>query len=73
MIMMKVNYAMVVFLLGFVGLVLSFTNAQDEISSKIPLAIFFIVVMCVGIALQVAPKDIFNDKFGEMDGNRDFG
>ena len=62
------NWALVIFVFGFMGLFVSFVDGQSEgIGSKIPLAIFFIFVMSIGIILQMLPKEFFEAVYGESD------
>jgi len=58
---------------GVVGLIFSFTDDAGQIGSKIPLTIFFIFIMCVGITLQMLPKEWLEGVVGEVGPPREFG
>lgn len=64
---------MVIFVLGFIGLVVSLAEGPEEIGSKVPLALLFIFIMGFGIFVEAKMKDNAYDQFGEMEGNRGFG
>lgn len=72
---MKINISpgMIIFILGFCGLVFSLAEGQEEIGSKIPLALFFLSIMGVGIAIYIKTTDNQYDTFGEMSSPREFG
>ena len=69
----KINPALVIFLFGVGGLLFTFVEGSGQIGSKIPLTIFFMFIMAVGIILQALPKDKLDDTFGEMETRQDFG
>lgn len=72
---MKFNISpgILIFILGFTGIVFALVDESGQIGSKIPLAIFFIVLMIIGMAIQMAPKDWVDGIFGEVEGERGFG
>lgn len=58
---------MIIFLLGFIALVFLLIEDTNEIGSKIPLAVFFIFIICMGVMIEMLPKDKFDGMFGEME------
>ena len=68
----NVRPGVVIFVLGFCGLVFSLIDNSGEIGSKIPLSLFFISIIIVGIVLERAPKDRIDDVFGEVERPRGF-
>lgn len=65
----KINISpgMVIFILGFSGLVFCLSENSDQVGSKIPLTLFFLVIISIGIMVEIKMKDKNNDTFGEMD------
>lgn len=72
---MKFNIkpSIIIFVLGFGGLVFTLVDDYGEIGSKIPIAIFFIVIMSIGIIVEMKSKDKSNEIFGEIESPRKFG
>jgi FtsH-binding integral membrane protein len=48
----KFTPGMILYILGFVGLVISLAEGANEIGSKVPLVLFFIFIMGIGIWLE---------------------
>ena len=71
---MKINIApgVIIFIFGFIGLIVCLAEGQGQIGSKVPLALFFLLIMGSGIAIQIK-SDSNLDEFGEMEGNRGYG
>lgn len=66
---MKINISpgVIVFILGFSGLVFSLADNSGQIGSKIPLSLFFLFVISVGVIIEIKMKDGSSDTFGEME------
>ena len=66
---MKINISpgMIVFILGFSGLVFCLADNSGQIGSKIPLSLFFMFVISVGVIIEMKMKDNSSDTFGEME------
>lgn len=64
---------MIIFVLGFFGLVISLAEGPEEIGSKVPLALFFTFIMGIGIFLEAKMKGNDPEIFGEMESKRGFG
>ena len=70
----KLNPALVIYILGLTGLLFTFVDGSGEIGSKIPLSLFFIVVIILGIIIQMTPKDQLEGEYGEHhNARRSFG
>ena len=63
---------MILYLLGFIGLVVCLAEGPGEIGSKVPLALFFLFILALGIFIDFKMNDL-PDEFGEMEGNGGFG
>ncbi len=72
---MKFNISpgVVIFILGFSGLVFCLAEGSEEIGSKVPLALFFLLIISIGVIVEIKMKDPSSDTFGEMEGSRGFG
>ena len=72
---MKINISpgVIIFVLGFIGLVFCLVEGKGEIGSKIPLTLFFTFIMGLGIFVEAKLKDGSYDEFGEMESPRGFG
>ena len=67
----NVSPGMIIFILGFVGLIFSLADSSGQIGSKVPLALFFLFIISVGVVIEIKMKDGSSDIFGEMEsGNR---
>jgi len=69
----SISPGMILFILGFTGLVISLAEGPEEIGSKIPLALFFLFIIGMGVFIEDKMKDSNADVFGEMEGSRGFG
>ena len=69
----KIDPIIFIYLLGLTGLMFTFIDDSGEMGSKVPLSLFFIVVIIIAIVIQVAPKDRVDGIFGEVESSRDFG
>ena len=72
---MKINISpgVIIFILGFSGLVFSLADNSGQIGNKIPLALFFLFIITVGVIIEMKMKQGDSDIFGEMESNRGFG
>lgn len=61
----KINPVIMVTIFGTLGLIFNFIDNTGNIGGKIPLTIFFIILIIVGIILQIYPPEK-NDSFGEV-------
>lgn len=61
----------IIALIGTIGLVFTLTDSMGEIGSKIPISVFFLFILVVGIVLHVTPKDLMDDTYGEFEGKKD--
>lgn len=70
----KINISpgMIIFILGFCALVLLLVEGTEEIGSKIPLAVFFIFIICLGVIVEMMPQDKMDELFGETEEGREF-
>ena len=59
---------MIIFILGFSGLIFVLAESPGQIGGKIPLALFFLFVIIIGVIVESKLKDKDNDTFGEMEG-----
>lgn len=57
----------IVSLMGMGGLMFTFVEGEEFIGGKLPLVIFFIVVICLGMAYELYPRAQWEDTFGEVD------
>ncbi len=55
--MFNFTAGMVVVLSGLLGLVIILTESPKQIGSKIPLAVFFILIMIIGIFIEIKMKE----------------
>ena len=62
-----------IFILGFAGLMFTLIDSTGEIGSKIPIAVFCIVIISVGIIVEIKSKDKSDDIFGEVERPQEFG
>ncbi len=72
---MKINISpgMIIFILGFSGLVFCLADSSGQVGNKIPLSLFFLFVITVGVVVEIKMKNNDSDIFGEIDGSRGFG
>ena len=72
---MKINISpgMIIFILGFSGLVFCLAEGSGQIGSKVPISLFFLFIISVGVVIEIKMKDHANDTFGEMEGTGGFG
>lgn len=70
--MKNIPYSVIVILLGVIGLVMTFVEDEGKIASKIPLTIFFLFIIILGILYEMYKgKDM--DVYGEFENNRGVG
>ena len=71
----KINISpgMVVATLGLFGLTFSLIDTSGEIGSKIPLSLFFMFILVVGLIYEATPKDRLEGAFGEVQPGKGFG
>ncbi len=70
---LNVSPGVVIFVLGFIGLVTSLAENSGQIGGKVPLALFFLFIIGMGIAIEIKLKKGDSDTFGEMESNKSFG
>lgn len=72
---MKINISpgMIIFILGFSGLVICLAEGNGEIGSKVPLALFFTFILGLGVFVDIKMKENNSDVFGEIESPRGFG
>lgn len=65
----KINISpgMIIFILGFCGLIFSLADPSSGIGGKVPLTLFFLFIIILGIIIESKMKDNI-DTFGEMEG-----
>ena len=63
----NVSPGVIVFTLGFMGLVICLVDEAGQIGSKVPLALFFLFVITLGVIIELKQKEKNNDVFGEME------
>ena len=68
-----VTPGMVIFMLGFCGLVFLLIDDAGEIGSKIPMAVMFIFIILIGAFVEFYRGDMLDDTFGEKEAPRGFG
>ena len=68
-----ISPGIIVSMLGTIGLVLVFATSIGEFGSKIPLTIFCIVLIGIGIAFEMLPREMKDETFGEREMRRGFG
>ena len=56
--------------IGMVGLLFTFVDKSGTFGSTIPLGIFFILIMIVGILIEAYPK--IDETYGEFQSPREF-
>jgi len=56
--------------IGVIGLMFTFIDDSGEIGSKIPLGIFFIIIMVIGILYEAYPT--IDETYGEFEAPRGF-
>lgn len=64
---------MIIFILGFSGLVFCLADSSGQIGNKIPLSLFFLFIITVGVIIEMKMKDGSSDIYGEMNNPRGFG
>ncbi len=68
----NVSLGVIVFTLGFIGLVFCLVDNSGQIGNKVPLALFFMFIITIGIIIEMKMKQGGFDTFGEMDSNGGF-
>lgn len=63
----------IISIIGTLGLVFTLTDSVGEIGSKIPISVFFLFILIVGIVVHVLPKDLEENTFGEFRGPKNIG
>ena len=63
---------MIIFVLGFSGLVFSLAETSGGIGGKIPLTLFFVFIISIGIMIELKLKEKEGETFGEMEGKGGF-
>ncbi len=62
----NISPSMAIFMMGFCGLVFLLIESTGEIGSKIPIAIFFIFIICLGVIIKMLPREKLEEIFGEV-------
>ena len=65
--MKLLNPPMFIFIVGFFGFIFSLSSNQG--ASRLPIALFFLFVMIVGITLIMYPKKL-SEEFGEFSSDK---
>ena len=66
---LKISPGIVVAMSGLVGLLFVFIENSGLLISKIPLSIFFIFLICLGIVYEIYPKNQL-ENFGEIENQK---
>lgn len=69
---MEANYGLIISMIGFFGMFFSFIEKSTSLGGKIPLVLFFLVVMCIGIVILMIPKNQIEDIYGELPSKNNF-
>lgn len=69
---LNISPGTIVFVLGFGGLVICLADGSEQIGGKVPLSLFFLFIITLGVIIEMKSKDKNSDVFGEMD-NGGFG
>lgn len=70
--MLNISPGVIISMMGVIGMAITFIEGSGFIGSKIPLTVFFLFIIILGILYEAYPKDKLNDVYGEIDGRRDF-
>lgn len=72
---MKFNFSpgVIIFTLGLFGLVFCLSDNSGEVGSKVPLSLFFLFIISIGIMIEIKMKGGDSDTFGEMEGGGGYG
>lgn len=65
-----INPGVIIATMGIIGLLFTFVDESGEIGSKIPIGLFFIVIVILGILLEAYPK--IDETYGEFQSPREF-
>lgn len=65
--MVKINPAVFISVGGLLGLTFTLANKTKEIGSKIPIVLFFIVILIIGMLLFMYPLDKIDNTYGEFE------
>ncbi len=57
---------MIVAVLGFCGLTYGLIDKGGGIGGKVPVTVFFLAVIVIGIVIMMLPKEKFDDLYGEV-------
>lgn len=68
----KIGPGAIISTLGFAGLLFTFVDSTGEIGSKIPIVLFFIIIMILGLLIQMAHPEAIDDTYGEVGSKREF-
>ena len=66
--MLNIKPGVLISTLGLIGMVITFVENTYTLGSKIPLVVFFLFLVILGIIYETTPKSIFKEEFGEVDG-----
>lgn len=69
---MKINLppGIIIVILGMIGLLILFSESTKELGGKIPLAVFFVFIMIIGILVLMYPKE---EIYGEITPKQEIG
>lgn len=70
--MYKPRPGILIAVLGFCGLAFNFIESSGSIGSKIPITLFFLVIMVIGIVIESIPPEKNQEFYGEVRGGREF-
>ena len=71
--MFHISPGIVISFMGLVGLLLTFVDNTGFIGSKIPLTIFFLLIVVLGILYEAWPKEYLDDSYGQMQTKNQIG
>ena len=70
--MINISPGIIVSMMGIIGLSFTLIENSGFIGSKIPLTIFFLFIIIIGIAYEAYPKNKLEDIYGEIEGKKEF-
>ena len=57
----------IIFIFGFGGLIFTLVDDAGQIGSKIPIALFFIVIISIGILIEMFSENKMDEVYGEFE------
>lgn len=71
--MYKPRPGILIAVLGFCGLAFNFIESSGSVGSKIPITLFFLAIMVIGIVLESIPSEKMDGFYGEVRGGERYG